>query len=184
MTELETMQRAKMYMEKLAQGIDPVTDREIPEDSTLNNVRLARCFFYVAGVLDKVIENEGYVGAKPKIKKAPFLLTAQQRAGIVLSVQPVRISEFTELLHAATGDPNMRKPSATAFTNWLLEKGFLRKEDTADGKSNRIPTAAGQSIGLFTELRQGQYGEYTAVYYNHAAQQFLLDNLDAILQEN
>lgn len=46
MTELEIMQRAKMYMEKQAQGIDPISDQEIPEDSVLNNVRLARCFFY------------------------------------------------------------------------------------------------------------------------------------------
>ena len=55
MTELETMQRAKMYMDKLAQGIDPITDRELPEDSALNNVRLARCFFYVSDVLGQVI---------------------------------------------------------------------------------------------------------------------------------
>ena len=38
MTELEIMQRAKMYIDKLAQGIDPITDREVPEDSVLNNV--------------------------------------------------------------------------------------------------------------------------------------------------
>ena len=48
MTELETMQRAKMYLDKLAKGIDPITDQEVPEDSLLNNVRLARCFFYVS----------------------------------------------------------------------------------------------------------------------------------------
>lgn len=51
MTELETMQRAKMYLDKLAQGIDPISGDEVPEDSVLNNVRLARCFFYVSGVL-------------------------------------------------------------------------------------------------------------------------------------
>jgi hypothetical protein len=37
MSELETMQQAKMYLDKLAQGIDPITNREIPEDSTLNS---------------------------------------------------------------------------------------------------------------------------------------------------
>ena len=66
MTELEIMQRAKMYMEKLAQGIDPISDQEIPEDSVLNNVRLARCFFYVSGVLDQVIANGGKVASSPK----------------------------------------------------------------------------------------------------------------------
>lgn len=29
MTELETMQRAKMYLDKLARGIDPITGRQI-----------------------------------------------------------------------------------------------------------------------------------------------------------
>ena len=29
MTELEIMQRAKMYMDKLALGIDPISDQEM-----------------------------------------------------------------------------------------------------------------------------------------------------------
>lgn len=65
MTELETMQRAKMYIDKLSQGIDPITDRELPEDTVLNNVRLARCFFYISGILGNVIDKEGRVGKKP-----------------------------------------------------------------------------------------------------------------------
>ena len=47
MTELETMQRAKMYLDKLARGVDPITDRELPEDTVLNNVRICRCLHYV-----------------------------------------------------------------------------------------------------------------------------------------
>ena len=61
MTDLEIMQRAKMYMDNLAQGIDPISGQEVPNDSVLNNVRLARCFFYVSGVLDQVIANGGRV---------------------------------------------------------------------------------------------------------------------------
>ena len=48
MTELEKMERAKMYLDKLANGIDPITDQELPDDTVLNNVRLARCFFYTS----------------------------------------------------------------------------------------------------------------------------------------
>ena len=66
MTELEIMQRAKMYMDKLAQGIDPISGQEVPNDSVLNNVRLARCFFYVSGVLDQVIANGGRVTSGEK----------------------------------------------------------------------------------------------------------------------
>ena len=45
MTELEILKHAKMYIDKLANGIDPITDHEVPEGDIVNNVRLARCFF-------------------------------------------------------------------------------------------------------------------------------------------
>lgn len=43
MTDLEIMQRAKMYLDRLAQGIDPISGQEMPEDTILNQARLARC---------------------------------------------------------------------------------------------------------------------------------------------
>lgn len=53
MTELEIMERAKMYMEKLANGINPIDDSAVPEADIVNNVRLSRCFFYVADASEK-----------------------------------------------------------------------------------------------------------------------------------
>ena len=44
MTDLEIMQRAKMYLDRLAQGIDPISGQEMPEDTILNQARLARSF--------------------------------------------------------------------------------------------------------------------------------------------
>ena len=80
MTELETMQRAKMYLDKLAQGIDPITNQEVPEDSVLNHVRLARCFFYVSSVLDQVIVNGGVIGQR--VKTMDFVITPEQMARV------------------------------------------------------------------------------------------------------
>lgn len=59
MTELEKIERAKVYMDKLANGINPVDDSVVPEEDVVNNVRLSRCFFFVADVLEQVIENGG-----------------------------------------------------------------------------------------------------------------------------
>ena len=181
MTELETMQRAKMYMDKLAQGIDPITGQDMPEDSVLNNVRLARCFFYVSGVLDQVIVNGGVIGGKPKLQ--PFVIDAEQLTKVQLSQEPVRVTQLVEMISAAVDNPQMKKLSTTVITNWLLHKGFLEKETGPDGKSRRIPTQNGLMIGLSTQTRQGQYGEYQAVFYSTDAQRFVLDNLGAMLSE-
>lgn len=181
MTELETMQRAKMYMDKLAQGIDPISGQEIPEDSVLNNVRLARCFFYVSGVLDQVIANGGRV---KKTAKNDFYITEEELRRIKPMQEPIRITQFVELLMDTINDPDRKSVKTTTLTNWLIEKDFLSKKEDADGKFKRLPTAMGERIGISVKLRQGQYGEYQAVYYSPEAQQFILDHLPEILPEN
>lgn len=179
MTELETVQRAKMYMDKLAQGIDPISGQELPEDSALNNVRLARCFFYVSGILEQVIQNGGQVSA---VEKVDFVITPEQLANVKISPYPIRITEFTDALLQAVGTNTMKKPSAVKINNWLEQQGLLVKEPTPDGKSRRVPTAAGRNLGMTTQLRQSRDGEYLAIYYDSNAQRYLLDNLFMILQ--
>ena len=180
MTELEMLRRAKLYMDKLAQGSDPITGDELPEDSVLNQVRLARCFFYVSGILQQVIDNGGYVGSKPK--RSDFVLT-QKMLRLSPSKRPLRISEFAAMLAAAADDPNAKRPKTTVITDWLISKGFMKKTMDPEGKPKRLPTEIGKQIGLSTGTRQGRYGEYLAVYYSQEAQQFLLDHLEEIFAE-
>lgn len=179
MTELEIMQRAKIYMEKLAQGIDPISDQEIPEDSVLNNVRLARCFFYVSGVLDQVIAGGGRVVSTPQ---KGFFITDEELGRVNPSQEPIRITQFVDLIMNAINDPDRKKLKTSAITDWLIEKGFMSKQADADGKSKRLPTAMGEQIGLTVKLREGQYGTYQAVYYSSEAQRFVLDHLQEMLQ--
>lgn len=181
MTELETMQRAKMYLDKLAQGIDPITNQEVSEDSVLNHVRLARCFFYVSDVLGQVIANGGVVGGKQRMQ--PFAVNSEQLSKVQISLEPVRVTQLADRIQAVVDNPNMKRLSTTVITNWLLEKGFLMKQTDLNGKSRRVPTQSGLMIGMSTQIRQGLHGEYQAVFYNADAQQFVLDNLPAMLIE-
>lgn len=179
MTELEIMQRAKMYMDKLAQGIDPISDQEMPEDSVLNNVRLARCFFYVSGVLDQVIACGGNVKKTPK---KDFYVTEEELCRVAVSQEPIRITQFVDRIMDVINDPDRKKLKTTTITDWLIEKGFMTKQPAADGKAKRLPTAMGEQIGLTVKLREGQYGTYQAVCYSEDAQRFLLDHLQEMLQ--
>ena len=47
MTELEKVAYAKTFVDKLANGINPIDDQPVAENDVINNVRLSRCFFYV-----------------------------------------------------------------------------------------------------------------------------------------
>ena len=179
MTELETMQRAKMYLDKLSRGIDPITDREMPEDAVLNNVRICRCLHYVSGVLEQVIVNGGVVGKKER--SVEFSITRPQMAHIQLTSYPVGINEFAENIRAATGNPDMKRPNTGKITAWLMERGLMELVNDAEGKPRRLPSEQGQRMGMSTKMRQGQNGEYLAVYYDANIQRLILDHLEEIL---
>ena len=181
MNDLNTLMRAKMYMDQLAQGIDPISGQEMPDDSILNHVRLARCFFYVSGVLEQIIANGGKVSCSSE--KTEFSISPEQIAAISVSTEPIKISEFIDLLFMAANNPMQKKPAATFFTNWLLAKGFLTVMTGEDGKTKRIPSDNGRNIGIISQWKQGMRGEYLAILYTDRAQQFLLDNLYTILNK-
>lgn len=179
MTELETMQRAKMYMDQLAQGMDPISGGSLPVGSGLDQQRLSRCFAYVSGVLQKVIENGGVVGNREKTVE--FALTPQQRQSVLIYDQPVRISDWIETLYRAAGNPDMKRLNAGKITEWLVMGGFLVKQVDQEGRIHRVPTERGAALGLTVQQRQGRDGLYFTVYYSAAAQRYLMDNLDNIL---
>ena len=180
MTELETMQRAKMYIDKLAKGINPLDDSVIPEDDIINNVRLSRCLFYVSDVLRQVIDNGGVTPPKRK-KKEKFNITFEQIQRFQFSEMSLQISKITDMINALTDNPDMKKLAATHITEWLVSIDMLKVEINAEGRNVKRPTAHGMELGISTEERNGVIGNYTAVVYNRQAQQFIVDNIDAII---
>lgn len=181
MTELETLERARGYMEKLANGVNPIDGSQIPDGDVVNNVRLSRCFFYVADVLRQVIENGG-VSQQKKEKKVPFSLPIEKRGGVDFSAQPISLSELTKRINDLVADENMVKLPFRAIREWLTELGMLEAVLGDDGKTTRRPTSRGEHMGITLESRMGQYGTYSVIVYNLDAQHFIVDNLDAILE--
>ena len=183
MTELDILRHAKMYMDKLANGIDPIMDQAAPEEDIINNVRLSRCFFYVSGVLEKVIENGGVVGKKPR-PTHPFSLTYDQIRRYEFPDVSIPITALTQGINALSENEDMKKLKYTSISQFLEQSGMLEVVEQANGRKAKRPTDAGRSIGIYTEERTGQNGPYTAVLYNRGAQQFILDNIDAIIEIN
>lgn len=181
MTDLEALERAKMYMEKLANGINPIDGSQIPDEEVVNNVRLSRCFFYVADVLRQVIENGG-ASKQKKEKKIPFALTMEGCSAFAFSPQPIPISELSKRINDLITDENMMKLSYRAIRDWLTSVGMLEEALNGEGKSTRHPTPQGEKIGIALESRMGQNGTYFVVVYDLDAQHFIIDNLDAIVE--
>ena len=182
MTDLEMMERARMYLDKLANGINPLDGSQIPDSDTLNNVRISRCLFYVSDVLRRCIEQGGIPAPHvPKVQKQPFFLTLEQREQYPIRQESVSITLLVQQLNELIDQQSMTKISTTQITDWLLDAGLLEVIAAPDGRHSRRATREGDHMGIHNEERQSPRGPYTGVFYTPQAQKFILDNLDSIL---
>lgn len=182
MTELDKIARAQMYLEKLANGFNPLTNTEIPQSDIVNNVRISRCMFYVSDILKQIVDNKGKFKADMP-ERIPFTITQEQLSKFEFSDNPLFISEISKRVNALIDPIYVKELKVTSFTNWLVSIDLLNIV-TINYKNKKLPTEKGKSIGIFSEQRVGQYGTYEAVLYNRNAQQFIIDNLDAVIHIN
>ena len=182
MTEMEKLFSARECMDKLSNGIDPISDEVLPKDTVLNNVALSRNFFYVSDILRQVIENGGSVVNRVQKKSylPPFKLSIEQHSQIEITKTPTMIKKFTDSINSLIDESTMQKLKVTAVTTWLVSNGFLCEELINDKKIKK-PTMEGEHLGIYSETREGQYGGYLAILYKESAQKHIVNNLEQVI---
>ena len=174
MDELQILAHAKNYMDKLAQGINPLTGEPIPEDELINNVRISRCFFYVSDVLGKVLEHGGIevVTARRRSKSSdlpPFHITQEALRSFEYSDEPILVTHIANRVNTLVDTESMKKLSASTILKWLNSIGMVEEVKTETGRKSKRPTVQGNAIGIAVEFRNGHNGAYQAVTYNRQA---------------
>lgn len=185
LTEKEKMQRAKIYMLKLSEGINPIDDSKISNDDALKNERLSKCFAYVAQVLDGVIQGKTETKQPTSRKtKQPFSITVEQIGRISIKSENTAISELTAEINKVVDNPDMKKLQPKTINDWLVQEGYLRNREDKNGHMHRELTEKSSEIGIVSKQGMGTFGEYTIVLYSEQAQKFIVDNLTEILDND
>lgn len=179
MTEIEIIARAQMYLEKLANGVNPLTNEEVAENDVVNNVRISRCLFYVSGILGQITSTGGF-----EIKKSNFTLSPQQLANFEYSQTPLTVSEITKRLNHLVNPLQSSTLRNGIVTEWLAQSGMLSNV-IFNNKTKKRVTDSGRNIGIISEQRVNQQGTpYEAIMYDLNAQHFIVDNIEAIIALN
>ena len=183
MTELEKMQRAKMYIDKLANGINPVDDTPVSENDIVNNVRISRCLFYISEILDRVIENNGVVNAAAKVA---FSASKIDRREVRTSDTPLQISTFAKRINALADSSGMKRIGPSKISKWLVASGYLAENIITVQKEIKEVhiTPKATEIGLIVQEKvDTKTGEVkNNIVLTRSAQQYILDNLESISQ--
>jgi hypothetical protein len=184
MTDLETMKYAKLYLEKLANGINPLTNELVPDSECINQVRISRCLLYSANIIGKVIDNNGMVGYQKRTVKEPFSITKEQLSKYVFDIAPIPVSEIANKINMLVDMTNRSKLKSASINAFLVSKELLEEVSSSDDKKYKTPTMQGSLLGITRKERSGQYGTYFVNLFNQYSQQFIIDHMDEIIVIN
>ena len=160
------------WINKLANGMNPIDGKVLPDSDIVNNVHISRCLFYVSSLL------EGVGKKKPSQQKQydlEFQLTPEIASKVYIS-ERTGIAMFVKEINKVIPD-NMQPLAASKVTQWLVSVGYLVEQQSSDGRKYKAPTELGTSIGMTSAWRDGSQGQYLAISYDANAQHFILENL-------
>ncbi len=179
MTEIEKIKYAKSFIDKMANGINPINDLPALDDDMINNVRISRCLFYVSELMQQIVEHGG-IFKKNELKK-DFYITDEALIQFPYSKEPISVSEIAKRISSLIDLDVYKALSYKPITDWLVDIKLLEIAENASGKPTKRPTKAGADMGIFTEERMGHDGPYTAVLYNQDAQRFIINNISNLI---
>ena len=167
------LKHAQEYIEKMANGINPLNNEKIKEDELINNVRISRCLFYVNTILKEVIANN-------KTKTKPFYLTKEQLSKYEYTNFPISITQILKKINALITDSAMSKLKINELINWLLEVGLIKIVEKNE-KQVKVPTEFGRNLGLHIEHISTPSKEYDKIMYSKEAEEYIIANFTNLL---
>ena len=93
MIDISKLKTAQDWIEKLANGINPLTSEPVNEEDIINNVHISRCLFFVSEMLGKVEQSESTSRGR-----RTFWMSAKEAEQIDISA-PCGIAQFTKTIN-------------------------------------------------------------------------------------
>lgn len=180
--DLKKLDTAITYVQRIAEGNNPVNNMPVEGDTVLNNPNVIRCMFFVKEVLEEVKRNNGFVGRRVrKNDKQEFPI------GILNSFsyrEDAAISRFVGQINELVDEKVYQKLCYKKILQWLKLNGFLTEELSQDSnKKITLPTEKGVQLGIRAEERSSaRDGDYKLLIYGKQAQEYIVRNMEAILK--
>ena len=179
--DIKKLETAIIYLQRIADGKNPVNNMPAEADSVLNNPNVIRCMYFVKEVLEEVKRNSGYIRKRAKRTDKPEF-PMEALADFVYR-EDKAISKFVEQVNESVDDRVYQRLSYRRILQWLKLNGFLAEEFSQElNKTVTLPTEKGSRIGIRAEKRTSLNGtEYMLVLYGKEAQEYMVQNMEMIL---
>lgn len=179
--DMKKLNTAILYLQRIADGNNPVNNMPAEDDAVLNNPNVIRCMYFVKDILEEVRRNNGYIGKRAGKSDKPEFPMEALAAFTYREDKP--ISKFVEQINEPVDDNVYKKLTYKPILQWLKQNGFLIEQFSQEFSKNiTLPTEKGDQIGIRTERTRSAKGvDYLLIIYGKQAQEYIVKNMEDIL---
>lgn len=180
--DLSKLDVAIKYIERMADGCNPVNNTPLENEDVLNNPNIIRCMYFIKEVLEEVRNNDGVIGGKKEKPSAiPFPVEALEE---FVYRGDQSITHVLNQIYEPISDLNVKKISVAKITSALKEEGYLLEEQNPEtGKSRKVPSVKGNELGIYMVEREFNGRMYQSVTYDQNAQEYIVELLKRMIEE-
>ncbi len=181
---LPELKKTQEYVEKLLEGIHPITGKQISTNEVIYDYKVAKQFEFLDGYLKsqiKKLEDTKSPKTKDFIEDnlEEFELTSKELKNATISDKPTSLADVCNMLNHLRPSSNMRKLKAISAIEVLTTHGMIERQ-----RRKIIPTEDGQKLGIQFKEFLSNGATLTKVVYSSQAQQFIIDHLPEITEVN
>lgn len=152
-------------------------DEPAAECDLVRSPKIQQCLSYVSGVLESdIAAREGSLSARSHGKGA-FDITDEEKQALYSVESSVHLKDIADLVNSVAGKKGCYKFQPKWINDYLLSIGMLKEEN-----GRKIPTEDGKALGIIPQEKYSKrIGTYYVNTFSPLAQQFILDNIDAVI---
>jgi hypothetical protein len=173
--DFERLDESRKLLHMIANGIDPVNDVPISNESFLNDPKVIRSIFFLVDYI------ESEMAKIPRTKRSKFFISKDQKSKVKFPDGDLGINDIANAINEVIDTRLVKRLSGMVINKQLKKIGILSEEKTDDGRKRTITNEKSEGYGIFSKVRYFDNRQYEQVVFNDIGKKFILDNLERIL---
>jgi hypothetical protein len=166
---------AKQLIEKMANGVHPITNQPVDEHHFLQDPRVIRPLFLLLNHLNEPKSNRSKAPGK-------YVVSQEQLEAVEFPDQLIGINDFCNRVNEQL-DPSVSKKLSGKILNGKLKKlGILSEVNSEEGKKRSVTNDTSASYGISMIERSYNGSPYQQIVFDEMGRDFLLRNLHNLLK--
>ena len=172
------LEQIKIDIKKVASGINPLTEECFADEKVLeSNPDLREALEYLYESINLLEEDNPWLKRE---KRRRFWISQDKLALYEYSDEPVSLTTILNGLVQLVDKTKVKRFPYSAVARWLASVGMLKMVEKKYGNASFYPTEQGERLGIIA-VQSGD-GNKMALYYTRQAQEYIVNNVPAIIQ--